>query len=102
MHHYNAEISNLFDPELQLISSNEPVIKSKFFKQKKLLSEVKKFNVQKILVLHYLKRNNCKMFHPSAKLIASDSDIDETFKFIYQSIIKKIKILPVKIPFSFM
>ena len=55
-----------------------------------------------MLVLHYLKRNNCKMFHPSAKLIASDSDIDETFKFIYQSIMKKIKILPVKIPFSLM
>ena len=101
MHHYNAEISNLFDPELQLIS-NEPVIKSKFLKQKKLLSEVKKFNVQKILVLHYLKRNNCKMFHPSTKLITSDSDIDETFKFIYQSIMKKIKIMPVKIPFYLM
>ena len=95
MHHYNAEISNRFDPELQLIS-NEPVIKSKFLKQKKLLSEVKKFNVQKTLVLHYLQRNNCKMFHPSAKLITSDSDIDETFKFIYQSI------MPVKIPFYLM
>ena len=31
------------------------------------------------------------MFHSSAKLIASDSDIDEAFKSIHQSIMTKIK-----------
>ena len=31
------------------------------------------------------------MFHSSAKLIASDSDIDEAFKFMYQSIMTKIE-----------
>ena len=37
VHHYNVDILNLFDPELQLINT-EPVIKKKL---KKLLSELK-------------------------------------------------------------
>ena len=46
-------------------------------KLKELLSESKKFKVQIILVLDCKKRNNCKIFHSSAKLTASDPDINE-------------------------
>ena len=60
-------------------------------KLKELLSELKKFKVQTILVLDYKKRNDRKIFHSSAKLIASDSDIDEAFKSMHQSIMTKIK-----------
>ena len=81
-HHYNVEILNVFDPELQLINT-KPMIKNKL---RELLSELKKFKVQTILVLDYKKRNYCKIFHSSAKLIAIDLDIDETFKFMHQSI----------------
>ena len=56
-------------------------------KLKELLSELKKFKVQTVLVIEYKKRNDCKIFHSGTKLIASDSDIDETFK----SIMTKIK-----------
>ena len=90
VHHYNVEILNLVDPELQLIN-NKPVIKNKL---KELLSELKKFKVQTILVLlvlDYKKRNDCKIFHSSAKLIANDSDIDEASKSMHQSIMTKIK-----------
>ena len=66
---------NVFDPELQLTNS-KPAIKNKL---KELLSELKKFKVQTILVLDYKKRNDKKIFHSSAKLIASDSDIEEAF-----------------------
>ena len=45
LHHYNVEILNLFDPELQLINT-KTVIKSKL---KELLSDLKKFKVQTIL-----------------------------------------------------
>ena len=48
-------------------------------KLEELLSELKKFKVQTVLVLDYKKRNDCKIFHSSAKLFASDSDIDEAF-----------------------
>ena len=47
---YNVEILNLFDPELQLISSAKPAIKKKL---KELLSELKKFKVHTVLVLDY-------------------------------------------------
>ena len=87
VHHYNVEILNLFDPELQLINT-KPVIKNKL---KELLSELKKFKVQTILVLDYKKRNDHKIFHPNATLIANFSDNDESFKFIHQSIITKMK-----------
>ena len=56
-----------------------------------LLSELKKFKVQKTFVLHYKKRNDSKIFHSSAKVIARDSDIDEAFKSMHQSIVTKIK-----------
>ena len=79
VHHYNIEILNLFDPELQLINT-KPVIKNKL---KELSSELKKFKVHTILVLDYKKRNDYQIVHSSAKLIASDSDIDEAFKSMY-------------------
>ena len=80
--HYNDEILNLFDPKLQLVNT-KPVIKNKL---KEWLDELKKFKVHTILVLDYKKINNCKIFHSSAKLIASVSDIDGGFKSMYQSI----------------
>ena len=40
-HHYNVEVLNIFDPELQHIST-KPVIK---FKSKELLSKFKKFKL---------------------------------------------------------
>ena len=46
-HCYNIEILNLFDPELQPINT-KPIIKNKL---KRLLSELKKFKVQAILVV---------------------------------------------------
>ena len=88
-------ILNLFDTELQLINT-KPIIKNKL---KELLSELKKFKVQTILVLEYKKRNDCKIFHSRSKLIVTDSDIDEAFKFMHQSIRKK-KIILVKIELS--
>ena len=84
IHHYNVEILNLLDPELQLINT-KPVIK------KGLLKELKKFKVQTVLVLDCKKKNDCQIFHLSTKLTASDSDIDEAFKSMPQSIITKIK-----------
>ena len=83
VHHYNIEVLNIFDPELQLINT-KPMIKNKL---KELLSELKK----SMLVFRYQKRNDCKIFHSSAILIASDSDIDEAFKSMYQTIMMKIK-----------
>ena len=62
------------------------MIKSKL---KVLLSKTKRFKVQSILVLDYKKRNGCKIFCLSAKLIASDSDIDEASKSMHQSIMIK-------------
>ena len=44
IHHYNVEILNLFDPELELINT-KPMIKNKL---KELLNELKEFKVQKI------------------------------------------------------
>ena len=68
VHHYNIEILNIFDPELQLINT-KPVIKNKL---KELLSELEKFKVRAILALDYKKRNDRKIFHPSTKLIANN------------------------------
>ena len=51
IHHYNVDILNLFDSELQLINT-KPMIKNKL---KELLSDLKKFKVQTILVLDYKK-----------------------------------------------
>ena len=60
---------------LEMINT-KPMITNKL---KELLSELKKFKVQTILVLDYKKRNDCKIFHSRAKLITSDSDINEAF-----------------------
>ena len=68
VHRYTIEILSHFDPNLQLINT-KPMIKNIL---KELLSELKKFKVQRILVLNYKKRNNRKIFHSSAKLIASN------------------------------
>ena len=68
VHHYNVEILNLFDPELQLINP-KPLIDSKL---KELLNKLKKFEFHTTLVLDYNKLNNRKIFYRSAKLIASD------------------------------
>ena len=45
------------------------------------------------------KRNDCKIFYSSAKPIASDSDIDEAFKYMYQITMTKKTVL-VKIGLS--
>ena len=82
----NIKIRNLFNPELQLINA-KPIIKNKL---KELLSKLKKFKVQSMLVLKYKNRNDHKIFHSSVKLIVSDSGIDEAFKSIHQSIMTKI------------
>ena len=60
-------------------------------KLKELLRDLKKFKVQTILVLDCKKRNDRKIFHSSAKLIAIYPDIDEAFKSMHQSIMTKIK-----------
>ena len=57
---YNVEILN--DPELQLINA-KPMINNKL---KELLSELKKFTVQKILIVEHKKRNDCKIFYSGA------------------------------------
>ena len=72
----------------KLLYNTKPVIKSQL---KELLSELKKFKVQTVLVLDYNKRNGRKIFHSSTKLTASDSDTDEAFKSMHQSIMTKIK-----------
>ena len=59
MHHYNVEILNLFDAELQLINT-EPVIKNKF---KKLLSELKKFKVKTVLVLEMIVKSSIQVLN---------------------------------------
>ena len=68
VHHYDVEILNLFDLELQLINT-KAMIKIKL---KEFLSELKKFKVQTVSVLHYKKRNDRKISHSSTKLIASN------------------------------
>ena len=55
-----------------------------------MLSELKKFKVQALLVLDSKKRNYHKILHSSTKLIASVSDVDEVFKSMHQSITAKI------------
>ena len=54
LHHYNIEILNLFDSELQLTNTSY-MIKHKL---KELFSELVKLKVQAILVLEYQKKNN--------------------------------------------
>ena len=87
IHRYNVEILNIFDPELQLINTKS-IIKNKF---KEVLSELKKFKAQTILILDYKKRNDRKIFYLCTKLIASNLDIDEAFKSMHQNIMTKTK-----------
>ena len=47
VHHYNIDILNFFNPELQLINI-KPMVKDKL---KELLSELKKFKIYTVLVL---------------------------------------------------
>ena len=87
IHRYDVEICNIFDLELQLINI-KPMIKIKL---KELSSELKKFKCQTILVLDYKKKKYCKIFYLCTKLIASNSDIDEAFKSMLQSIMAGTK-----------
>ena len=48
-------------------------------KLKELPNVLDQLKVQTISFLDYKKKNDWKIFHTSAKLIASDSDIDEAF-----------------------
>ena len=82
VHQYNVKTLNPFDQELQLINTN-PLIKNKL---KELLNEMKKFKVSAILLLGYKKRNDRKILYSNVNLIASDSDIDETFKSMHRNI----------------
>ena len=72
IHHHNVETLNPSGPELELINTKS-MIKNKL---KELLSQLKKFKVQTILVLDYKKGNTGKILYSSAKLIAVDIDIE--------------------------
>ena len=52
---------------------------------------MKKFKVKTVLILDTKKRNYCKIFHSNAKIIASDSDIDEAFISMHLSITAEIR-----------
>ena len=75
VHRSSIDILNLLDAELQLINT-KPMIENKL---KEFLSELKKFKLQIISILEYKKKNDCKIFHSSTNLIASVSEINETF-----------------------
>ena len=60
-------------------------------KLKEFLNEFRKLNFRAISVLEYKKRNHYKIFHLSAKLIASDSDTNEAFQSLYRSNMTKNK-----------
>ena len=75
----NVEVLNIFDLELQLINT-KPMIKNNL---KELINALKKFEIQKKLVLDYKKRNDCKILHSSVKPIAGDSAIDEAIKSMH-------------------
>ena len=69
IHHYNVKIRHIFDAELQLINT-KAMIKNK---SKELLSELKKFKVQTMLVSDYKrkekKRNRKKMIVKSSNQV---------------------------------
>ena len=71
-----------------IMINTKPIIKNIL---EELLSELKKFKVQSMLVLKYKKRHYHKIFHSNSKWTAGDSDNDEAFKSMHQSIITKIK-----------
>ena len=84
VHVFSIEILILFYPELQQINIAE--IKNKL---NDLFDELKKFKVQQILVLEYKKTDDHKtmrkIFHPSAKLLANELNIDKSFKSMHKS-----------------
>ena len=88
---YNIKALNLFDPELQLINT-KPVIKNIL---KGLLGELKKFKVHTNLLFKNKNINDHKpmhkIFHPTAKLLLNDSDINKAFRSLNQSAMTKIK-----------
>lgn len=81
---FDMNILNLFHPELPLINT-KPIIKNKL---KELLNELFS-HAQSMLLLEYKKYDH-KTFHSSAELVARNSDINETFKDMHQSIMTKI------------
>ena len=85
VHHSNTEILNFFHPKMR-VNNTEAMIKNNL---KELLSELKKFSQYQSQ--KYKKTNDREIFHLSAKPTASDSDINEAFKFIHQIIKTKIK-----------
>ena len=87
MHLYHVENLNPFDPESKL-KDTESAIENKL---KELLSKFKKSEVETISFLGYKKGNNCKIFHSCTKLIASNLDLDKSFKSMHQRVITKIK-----------
>ena len=88
---YNIKALNLFDPELQLINT-KPVIKNIL---KGLLGELKKFKVHTNLLFKNKNINDHKpmhkIFHPTAKLLLNDSDINKALRSLNQSAMTKIK-----------
>ena len=85
VHCYNIEILNLFDSELKPLNT-KPMIRIKL---KELLSDLKKFKAQAILVLEYKKGNNIEIFHLCTVLVVSDSDSHEVFISMLQRVITK-------------
>ena len=89
--HYNIQVLNPFDPDLQLINT-KMVVKNKL---KELLGESKNLKAQNILVLEYKKiydhKSMCKIFNSSTKLLVNDSGVDKEFRSIHESAMSKIK-----------
>ena len=87
--YYNNKILNLFSLELRM-SKSKLVLKKKL---KDLIDKLKKFKAQTILVLEYKKiydhKPTLKSFYSNAKLIVNHSDIDEGFRSMRQSSMKK-------------
>ena len=77
--HYNIEILNLFDPEIQLIN----IIYKIKNKLKDLSGKIKKFIALTILFLEYKNVDDHKsmssIFQSNTKLIVDESDIEKAF-----------------------
>ena len=85
VYHYNIEILNLFDPELQQIKTKTMIknsdlngdlngeLLSDSDLNGELLSNLKKFKVQTILILECKIINYHKIFHSITEIIISDS-----------------------------
>ena len=79
----NVEILNILDPQLNWFTLNHWQNKSEEFK-----NELNNFISSKDIIL---RKNFRNIFHSSAKLIDSSSDIDETFKCMHQNIMTEVK-----------